>query len=75
MSTQTLPLSHPAAESQTRSVAALAAAYAHWLPRVAFASVFLFHGVGKFADLAGFAGMILERAVDRFRVYASGCAC
>jgi len=34
------------------------AAAAHWLPRLAFAGVFLFHGVGKFPDLAGFAGMM-----------------
>lgn len=34
------------------------ARHAHWLPRVAFASVFLFHGVGKLVDVAGFAAMM-----------------
>ena len=31
---------------------------AHWLLRISLASVFIFHGAGKFVDLAGFAGMI-----------------
>ena len=30
---------------------------AHWLLRVALASVFLFHGVGKLVDVGGFAQM------------------
>lgn len=30
---------------------------AHWLLRLALASVFLFHGLGKVADLGGFAQM------------------
>jgi putative oxidoreductase len=34
------------------------AAHAHWLLRAGFASVFLSYGVGKFANLDGFAGMI-----------------
>lgn len=34
------------------------APYAHWLLRIALASVFLFHGLGKFADLAGTAQMM-----------------
>lgn len=29
------------------------APYAHWLLRIALASVFLFHGISKFLDLAG----------------------
>jgi len=33
-------------------------AYAHWLPRVALASVFLFHGIGKLVNVAGFADMM-----------------
>lgn len=32
--------------------------YAHWLLRLSLASVFLYHGLPKFQDLAGFAGMI-----------------
>jgi putative oxidoreductase len=31
---------------------------AHWLPRIALASVFLFHGIGKIGDLNGFAAMM-----------------
>ena len=31
---------------------------AHWLLRVAFASVFLFHGIGKVASVSGFAEMM-----------------
>jgi putative oxidoreductase len=31
---------------------------AHWLLRIALASVFLFHGLGKVANLAGFAEMM-----------------
>lgn len=31
---------------------------AHWLLRIALASVFVFHGVLKFANLEGFAGML-----------------
>ncbi len=34
------------------------APHAHWLLRIALASVFLFHGIGKFADLAGTAQMM-----------------
>lgn len=32
--------------------------HAHWLLRAGLASVFLFHGIGKFPTLAGFAGMM-----------------
>ena len=32
--------------------------YAHWLLRLALASVFLYHGLPKFQDLAGFATMV-----------------
>lgn len=32
--------------------------YAHWLLRIALASVFLFHGLGKFMNLAGTAQMM-----------------
>ena len=32
--------------------------HAHWLLRIGLASVFLFHGVGKLVDVAGFAGMM-----------------
>ncbi len=31
---------------------------AHWLPRVALASVFLFHGFGKVPNISGFAQMM-----------------
>ena len=34
------------------------AGHAHWFLRVALASVFLFHGIGKLVDVAGFAGMM-----------------
>ena len=34
------------------------APHAHWLLRAALASVFLFHGIGKFMDLAGTAQMM-----------------
>lgn len=32
--------------------------HAHWLLRIGLASVFLYHGIGKFADLAGFSAMM-----------------
>ena len=32
--------------------------HAHWLLRVALASVFIFHGFGKFLDLGGFSTMM-----------------
>lgn len=32
--------------------------YAHWLLRIAFASVFIFHGIGKAIDLSGFSQMM-----------------
>lgn len=40
--------------NQLRSLAP----YAHWLLRIALASVFLFHGIDKFLDLAGTAEMM-----------------
>lgn len=33
-------------------------AHAHWLLRIALASVFLFHGAGKFFDIGGFSAMM-----------------
>jgi putative oxidoreductase len=39
-------------------IASLVARHAHWLPRIGFASVFLFHGGAKLADVAGFAAMM-----------------
>jgi len=32
--------------------------YAHWLLRAGLASVFIFHGIGKLVDVAGFAEMM-----------------
>ena len=32
--------------------------HAHWLLRIGLATVFLFHGVGKLVDVAGFANMM-----------------
>ena len=32
--------------------------FAHWMPRAALASVFIFHGVGKLINVAGFAEMM-----------------
>jgi putative oxidoreductase len=54
MNTQTLTMTEKLDRAQT----SLLSAHAHWLLRAGFASVFLFHGVGKFADLSGFAGMM-----------------
>lgn len=34
------------------------AGHAHWFLRVALASVFLFHGIGKLVDVSAFAGMM-----------------
>jgi putative oxidoreductase len=42
----------------SRGIAAALRTHAHWLLRAGFASVFLFHGIGKFADLGGFAAMM-----------------
>lgn len=39
------------------------APYAHWLLRLALASVFLFHGIEKFLDLAGTAQMMDSMAM------------
>ena len=35
--------------------------HAHWLLRIGLASVFLFHGVGKLVDVAGFAEKVCAR--------------
>jgi putative oxidoreductase len=47
-----------ASQDRLANIADLAARHAHWLPRIAFASVFLFHGVGKLVDVNGFASMM-----------------
>lgn len=49
---------HASSRSGQESLKALAAGHAHWLPRIAFASVFLFHGVDKLVNVAGFAQMM-----------------
>jgi len=41
---------------------------AHWLLRVALASVFVFHGVGKFANLEGAAAMLQISFVEALLV-------
>lgn len=46
------------ADRPARSITALLSPHAHWLLRVGFASVFLFHGVGKLAGPAQFAEMM-----------------
>ena len=43
---------------QSKLSAASLAPHAHWLLRIGFASVFLFHGIGKFAAPAQFAEMM-----------------
>jgi putative oxidoreductase len=58
MSTTTLDVRHNSFTRQREGLGVLAARHAHWLPRIAFASVFLFHGVGKLVDVAGFAQMM-----------------
>lgn len=42
----------------TLSLPASLAVHAHWLLRLGFASVFLFHGIGKLAAPVGFAEMM-----------------
>ncbi len=54
MTTYSAPLS---ADRSKLNVASLAP-HAHWLLRTGFASVFLFHGIGKFAAPAQFAEMM-----------------
>jgi len=56
MTTRSLTL--PRTNVQERWSLAGLTALVYWLPRVAFASVFLFHGIGKFGDMAGFAAMM-----------------
>jgi len=46
------------AAGSSRPIAASLAPHAHWLLRVGFASVFLFHGIGKLAGPAQFAEMM-----------------
>lgn len=46
------------AQRHVQNITDLAARHAHWLPRIAFASVFLFHGVDKLLNVAGFAQMM-----------------
>ncbi|MCF7992871.1 MAG: DoxX family protein [Thiohalocapsa sp.] len=54
----TSTLSHRHGGVSRQALADALQAHAHWLLRAGFASVFLFHGVGKFADMAGFAAMM-----------------
>lgn len=57
MTTATIDLSHH--ESVVERAQSLdLSTHAHWLIRVPFAAVFLFHGIGKVADMAAFAGMM-----------------
>ncbi len=54
----TSSISLPEHSMADRASALDLSAQAHWLVRLPFAAVFLFHGIGKFADMAGFAGMM-----------------
>jgi putative oxidoreductase len=45
-------------QGHVHSITDRAARHAHWLPRIAFASVLLFHGVDKLVNVAGFAQMM-----------------
>jgi putative oxidoreductase len=54
MTTQILP--H--IEKLDTAGASILGVHAHWLLRAGFASVFIFHGVGKLVDPAGFAQMM-----------------
>lgn len=60
------------AVGNVRSIASLAG-HAHWLPRTAIASVFLFHGLQKFlgAGIEGFAGMMGLPVLIAFLVAAA----
>jgi putative oxidoreductase len=58
MTALTVDTRHAATTRQRHNLGELAGRHAHWLPRIAFASVFLFHGGAKLADVAGFAGMM-----------------
>jgi putative oxidoreductase len=42
----------------SRTIATLLSDNAHWALRIALISVFVYHGVGKFADLGAFAAMM-----------------
>ncbi len=56
MSEVTAPSSHVLGTS--RSLSELAATHAHWGLRIALASVFIYHGVGKLAGIEQFAQMM-----------------
>ncbi len=58
MTTVTLDSRHGARAHERRRLTDLAARHAHWLPGVAFASVFLFQGARKLGHPAGFAKMM-----------------
>lgn len=57
----TTPQHHPEVLSRLHSgsIATMTRKHAHWLPRLAFAGVFLFHGIGKMATLESFAMMMM----------------
>lgn len=44
--------------SSSSTILDQAGRYAHWAPRIALASVFLYHGLTKFPDLGGMAAMM-----------------
>jgi putative oxidoreductase len=58
MNTHSLSFPRTHRAGSARALSDTLAAQVHWLPRTAFAAVFLFHGLGKFADMAGFASMM-----------------
>ncbi len=45
-------------DAGSRTIAMLLSDNAHWALRVALLSVFIYHSIGKFADLGAFAGMM-----------------
>ena len=53
----TTTTANPANVGQTVTTTGLSA-HAHWFLRIALASVFLFHGVGKLVNVSGFAEMM-----------------
>jgi len=50
--------SHTFGTEHARTTSLDLTAHSHWLLRIGFASVFLFHGVGKLVDPAAFAAMM-----------------
>jgi putative oxidoreductase len=58
MNSTTLDVRHTSFARPREGLRAVAARHAHWLPRIGFAAVFLFHGIGKLVDVAGFAQMM-----------------